>query len=96
MTRCRLKRLWPRYHLSGLFRLISLSDPILQTIQTDYTLGRRVRVDHYHVPIVRTPLTRNIAIRFSDIKDEIVTAFSELVPAKEDGPFAAHFYPAVR
>ncbi|PPQ77970.1 hypothetical protein CVT26_005275 [Gymnopilus dilepis] len=63
---------------------MSFEEAVAETIQTDYTLGRRVRVDHYHVPIVRTPLTRNIAIRFSDIKDEIVTAFSELVPAKED------------
>ncbi|KAF8906748.1 cytochrome P450 [Gymnopilus junonius] len=63
---------------------MSFEEAVAETIQTDYTLGHQVRVDHYHIPIVRTPLTRNIAIRFSDIKDEISTAFSELIPAKED------------
>ncbi|PPQ77969.1 hypothetical protein CVT26_005274 [Gymnopilus dilepis] len=63
---------------------LSFEDAAAETVQTDYTLGRQIRMDPYHVGIVRTPLTRNIAARFSDIKDEIVTAFSEIIPAKED------------
>lgn len=41
--------------------------------------------DAYHIPIVRTTLTRNIAAIFDDIRDEITTAFSDIVALKGDG-----------
>jgi len=37
-------------------------------------------LNNYHMDVVRTTLTRNIAVRFSDIRDEIITAFSEEIP----------------
>ncbi|KAH9477540.1 Cytochrome P450 monooxygenase 71 [Psilocybe cubensis] len=40
--------------------------------------------DPYHVAIVRTSLTRNIGTRFADIHDEILTAFSELIPTSNN------------
>ena len=48
-------------------------------IQTDYTLGPEIRLEPYHVPVVRTSLTRNIAIRFAEIKDEITAAFDDYI-----------------
>ena len=48
-------------------------------------MGRPLVVEPYHVMIVRTPLTRNLAIRFPEVQDEIAIAFSELIPAKTTG-----------
>jgi hypothetical protein len=49
-------------------------------IQTDYTLGPQIRLEPYHIPVVRTSLTRNIATRFAEIKDEITAAFGDYIP----------------
>jgi hypothetical protein len=35
--------------------------------------------------LVRSPLTRNIELRFPDVRDEIITAFSDHIPVKSDG-----------
>ncbi|KAH9477541.1 Cytochrome P450 monooxygenase 103 [Psilocybe cubensis] len=59
---------------------LSFNDAVGESIQTDYTIGPQIRTDPYHTAIVRTPLTRNLAIKFTDIKDEISTAFEEIVP----------------
>lgn len=48
-------------------------------------IGPQIRLDPYHVAIVRTPLTRNLGSRFSDIKDEISAGFADLIPAKDYG-----------
>lgn len=49
----------------------------------DYTLGAETRMDPYHIPIVRTTLTRALADRFSDIKDEIIAAFNDIIPPND-------------
>ncbi|KAF9067154.1 cytochrome P450 [Rhodocollybia butyracea] len=54
-----------------------------ENMQTDYTIGKVVRVNTYHVPVVRSPLTRALPARFHDLRDEIVASFADLVPAKE-------------
>jgi len=51
-----------------------------QMIQTDYTLGPEIRLEPYHIPVVRTSLTRNIATRFAEVKDEITAAFGDYIP----------------
>lgn len=51
-----------------------------QLIQSDYTLGPEILREPYHVPAVRTSLTRNIATRFAEIKDEITAAFDDYIP----------------
>ncbi|KAE9389794.1 cytochrome P450 [Gymnopus androsaceus JB14] len=54
------------------------------TLQVEYTLSKQVILNPYHVAVVRTPLTRNIATRFAEVRDEIVAAFADLIPAQED------------
>lgn len=51
-----------------------------QMLQTDYTLGPQICLEPYHVAVVRTSLTRNIATRFAEIMDEITAAFGDYVP----------------
>lgn len=57
----------------------------IQTAQSDYMISPRISIDPYHVAVVRTPLTRHLGNRFDDIKDEIASSFSDLVPLKGDG-----------
>ncbi|KAJ7233059.1 cytochrome P450 [Mycena rebaudengoi] len=52
-------------------------------LQTRYTLGRGIERDPYHPVVIRTSLSRNVGNRFPDVRDEIVCAFSDLLPFKD-------------
>jgi hypothetical protein len=55
-----------------------------------YTLGYSDQDNLHHYNVVRGPLTKNLDIRFSDIHDEIVTAFDETLSLTGNGiPFVA-------
>ncbi|THU94754.1 hypothetical protein K435DRAFT_860219 [Dendrothele bispora CBS 962.96] len=53
-------------------------------MQTDYTMGKPIRINLYLFDVVKTTFTRNISARFSDVRDEIVTACAQEIPATED------------
>ncbi|KAK7695490.1 hypothetical protein QCA50_000126 [Cerrena zonata] len=55
-----------------------------EVIQAEYTLDHRLLHNYYHVPLVRSTLTRSLAILFPDIRDEISQAFSTLIPPSDD------------
>jgi hypothetical protein len=46
-------------------------------------MGQDIHLDPYHVAVVRGPLTRHLGICFPDIYDEVVTAFSDLIPVTD-------------
>ncbi|KAJ6470567.1 cytochrome P450 [Mycena vitilis] len=50
----------------------------------EHTMGHEQFHDPYQIPVIRTPMTRNIGARFPDIRDEVVAAFEDLVPATTD------------
>jgi hypothetical protein len=66
---------------------------LAQALNWDVTLGLGVNSDFYHINVIRTTLTRNIGTKFPDVLDEISTAFSELIPAK-DGEYDVKFFVA--
>jgi hypothetical protein len=35
--------------------------------------------------VVKTPLTRNVKVKFPDVRDEIITAFGDHIPVMSDG-----------
>lgn len=39
----------------------------------------------YHVDVVRIPLTRNLGARMTEVCDEIVQSFSDVLPFKGKG-----------
>jgi hypothetical protein len=45
-------------------------------------VGPEIRREPFHASVVRSPLTRNVDARLSDIQDEITAAFEELIPVK--------------
>ncbi|KAK7441541.1 hypothetical protein VKT23_016534 [Stygiomarasmius scandens] len=53
-------------------------------VRADYTIGKSIHDNSYHLAIIQTTLTRNITARFAEVRDEIVTAFSENIPASEN------------
>ncbi|KAF5343413.1 hypothetical protein D9758_011833 [Tetrapyrgos nigripes] len=51
-----------------------------ESFQQDHTMGKTVYLHPHHVDVVRTTLTKNIAARFSDVQDEIASAFGDEIP----------------
>ncbi|KAK0202999.1 cytochrome P450 [Desarmillaria ectypa] len=57
---------------------------IVMVEDMDYTFGRFLRLDPYHLDVVRVALTRNIGTCFADVQDEIKAAFKDHIPMTED------------
>ncbi|KAF8061617.1 cytochrome P450 [Lyophyllum atratum] len=62
---------------------VSFRDAVADVIQIDYTIGREIHYDPYHIAAIRSTLTRRLVERFPDVQDEIVTAFAEHIPATD-------------
>jgi hypothetical protein len=56
-----------------------------QLIQMDYTLPLLNIEDTYHNRVIRSNLTRNIAITFDQVQDELVQALVEFIPVADGG-----------
>ena len=54
-------------------------------LQTEFTLGSNSSTVPYHVPILRSQLTRNLSTLFPAVYEEVEGAFDQLVPARENG-----------
>ena len=54
-----------------------------QTAEVDYTLGPEIRRDPYHIPIIRSRLTRGLNALFPAVREEVISAFNELVPVTD-------------
>ncbi|KAF9237107.1 cytochrome P450 [Melanogaster broomeanus] len=54
------------------------------TNEMEYMAGQDVHHNSYHVPIIRSQLTRNLGILYPEINDELVTAFEETLDLKGD------------
>ncbi|KAF9237109.1 cytochrome P450 [Melanogaster broomeanus] len=63
---------------------LSFMEATNETLRTEYTLGHDIHHDPYHIPIIRSQLTRNLGILYPEINDELVTAFEETLDLKGD------------
>ncbi|KAF5335055.1 hypothetical protein D9758_016332 [Tetrapyrgos nigripes] len=63
---------------------LSFDEALNEFLQIDYTLGKPHREHLYHVNVVRNAVTRNLSARYSDVRDEIIAAFSEEIPVTDD------------
>ena len=61
------------------------SQGISQLLQKEYTIDSLNKDDFYHVDIIRTKLTRNIAVTFEEVREELILALNDLIPTDEDG-----------
>lgn len=64
----------------------------VKNLAAEYTLGHYTVANPYHVPIIRTQLTRNIADLFDEIKDEISQAFSDNIVLEGNGTISDLLY----
>ncbi|KAF9237104.1 cytochrome P450 [Melanogaster broomeanus] len=64
---------------------LSHSEVVNETLKVEYTLGHDVHHNRYHVPIIRSQLTRNLGVLYPEINDELVTAFEETLDLKGNG-----------
>lgn len=50
-----------------------------------YTIGREVFHHPYHASVVRLQLTRNLGTLYTEMRDEISTAFDQVLDLKGNG-----------
>ncbi|KAI0070826.1 cytochrome P450 [Panus rudis PR-1116 ss-1] len=63
---------------------LSFDEATAEALQTDYTLGPSIHHNPYHIAIVRSNLTRNLAALFDDVRDEIEDSFTDAIPTTGD------------
>nr|BAL05092.1 cytochrome P450 [Phanerodontia chrysosporium] len=63
--------------------VLSFHEGIRYSLRLDYTFGREAVEHEYHIPVIRTQLTRHLTPLFADIHDEIVQSFTDLVPPSD-------------
>ncbi|KAJ7918486.1 cytochrome P450 [Mycena leptocephala] len=63
---------------------LSPAAAVNSVLHLEYTMGHEQFYDPYQIPVIRTPMTRNIGACFPDIRCEVVAAFQDLVPAQTD------------
>ncbi|KAI0080654.1 cytochrome P450 [Panus rudis PR-1116 ss-1] len=63
---------------------VSFNEASRDLIQLKYTFGKELEADPFHIEIIRTQLTRQLAGLFSAIREEIVAAYGDLLPETDD------------
>lgn len=64
--------------------VLSLSASLIELVQPEYTLNLLEQDDEYHIDIIRSKLTQNIAVTFKEVHDEIVRSLDASIPAHGD------------
>ncbi|KAG6825307.1 hypothetical protein H0H92_004102, partial [Tricholoma furcatifolium] len=64
--------------------VLSFHDSIFEQLQIPFTLGQSIADDPYHIPLVRTSLTRNLPNFFPALHEEVIEAFNTYIPVKEE------------
>lgn len=57
----------------------------MQYLQLDYTLGKQLLSNPYHIDVIRMAVTRNIGARFQEIHDEVSRAYSDAIKLTGNG-----------
>ncbi|KZT64524.1 cytochrome P450 [Daedalea quercina L-15889] len=63
---------------------LSFQEATNDSLQVDYTLGPSVHSNPYHIPIVRSNLTRALGGLFPELREEIVDSFKTVIPETDD------------
>ncbi|KAF9244075.1 cytochrome P450 [Melanogaster broomeanus] len=61
-----------------------LTEDLQQTMKFEYTLGHDVHYNPYHVQFMRSQLTRGLGNLYPAIRDEVVTAFEEVLDLRDN------------
>ncbi|TCD62558.1 hypothetical protein EIP91_006736 [Steccherinum ochraceum] len=63
---------------------LNFMEAMNEVLHMDYTFGNEAHNNPYHIPIIRTSLTRNLGVLYPEVRDELVTASNELIPPSDD------------
>ncbi|OBZ73466.1 Ent-kaurene oxidase [Grifola frondosa] len=63
---------------------LSFEEAVNTSLQIQYTLGPSIHHNAYHIPIVRSQLTRSITGLFPEVRDEIIASFADAIPLTGD------------
>ncbi|KAI0066399.1 cytochrome P450 [Artomyces pyxidatus] len=64
--------------------VLSFDQAIYRMLQLKYTMGKELEEDAYHISVIRSQLTRNLGVLFDNMRDELVAAFEDMIPAREE------------
>ncbi|KAI9511490.1 cytochrome P450 [Russula earlei] len=64
--------------------VLSMNEPMTELLEPKYTLDLLNMDDIYHHVVIRSNLTRNIAVIFKDVREELVKTLDEWIPTSED------------
>ncbi|KAH9061886.1 cytochrome P450 [Lactarius vividus] len=64
--------------------VLSLYAWAIESVQFEYTLDLLKIDDDYHTDVIRSKLTRNIAVTFDEVRDEIIRSFDSSIPVHGD------------
>ncbi|GJJ07761.1 hypothetical protein Clacol_001966 [Clathrus columnatus] len=60
--------------------VLSFKDFVDNTLFIKYLMGRTIVTNEYHVGVVRSQLTKNLSVLFDDLREEIQSAFDDIIP----------------
>ncbi|KAF8467566.1 cytochrome P450 [Russula ochroleuca] len=64
--------------------VLSLNELTDELLQPEYTLDFLNQNDLFHNDVIRSKLTRNIAVTFKEVRDELVMAMDDFIPMSGD------------
>ncbi|KAF8467591.1 cytochrome P450 [Russula ochroleuca] len=64
--------------------IMSRIEPVNEFIQPEYTLDFLNPEDTYSTDVIRSKLTRDVAVNFKEVHQELVMAMDDLIPTRED------------
>jgi len=64
--------------------ILSLKEALADALSLEFTLGPSVLHNPYHIPIIRTTLTRNLGAVFPDVREEMADAFNDIIPPGDE------------
>ena len=82
MTSYHFTRQWSRCVLGLVACLLAQRAPPSQGLNLRFSTGMPNVDNQYHIPVIRTTLTRNLSALADDIFDEIRAAFADVMPPK--------------
>ncbi|KAF8991421.1 cytochrome P450 [Cyathus striatus] len=63
---------------------LSINMAINESLQVPFTIGAEILSNPYHIPLIRTQLTRSLGDLFPEIYEEVVVGCSDLIPQIEE------------
>ncbi|KAJ7501714.1 cytochrome P450 [Mycena galericulata] len=64
--------------------ILSFQQGVADSLQADYTMGPEITANPYHVLAIRGSLTRNLGRCFPEVRDEMISAFDDVLALKDN------------